>query len=47
MRENQLKDKKSMMEVENTRLKSQLVEENVSEFSGEMSTLKEEVEELC
>ena len=33
--------------MENTRLKSQLMEENISKSSREMSVLKEEVEELC
>lgn len=33
--------------MKNTRLKSQLVEENISKASRDMSVLKEEVEELC
>ena len=35
------------LQVENAKLKSQLVEESVSEPSGETSALKKEVEELC
>ena len=35
------------LQVENARLKHQLVEEYVNESAGDTSALKEEVEELC